>query len=228
MYVIYINDRPLTLLSKEEHFTRVRAQKENKGDSSVGPGSFNDADTHLVANYSGKPRTLLHYVDMLEKGSPKVLSVDIIGNDLDQLWTDFREKHKWVAAAGGIVRNRKLDKTLFIFRRGSWDLPKGKIDDGEDEPTAALREVKEETGVVNLILGDQLPTTYHTYHNRKGKRVLKPTYWFSMKTDQEELVPEIQEDIEQAEWLYINDVLKGTAPLYRSLRHLLEGLEENN
>ena len=218
MYVIYINERPLTLLSKDEQLTRARALLEKQEDQKL---QINHANTHLTANYSGKPRTLLQYADMLEKGSPKVLSVDILCENLDELWKDFRGKYKWLPAAGGVVYNDALAKTLFIYRRGFWDLPKGKIDDGEDSPTAALREVEEETGVTELILGEQLPTTYHTYRNRKGKRVLKPTYWFRMETNQKELMPQSEEDIERAEWRAMKAVLDAPEPLYRSLRHLL-------
>ncbi len=210
MYVIYINDRPLTLLSKTEHGTRVRAPK-----SPVAP-------THLTAVYTGKPRTLLHYADMLEKGSPKVTSVDMVAENLEQLWSDFRSHYRWLPAAGGVVRQRDLGKELFIFRRGSWDLPKGKIDPGEDAPAAALREVEEETGISDLTLGEPLPTTFHTYRNRKEKRVLKPTYWFRMETGQTELIPQAEEDIELAEWRNIAEVLSADAPLYESLRSLLE------
>ena len=205
MYVIYINDRPLTLRS---------ATSPRTG----GPAPA----THLVANYIGKPRTLLNYADMLEKGSPKVLSVDIVSNDLKQLWADFRSKYKWLPAAGGLVTNRTNQKQLFIFRRGSWDLPKGKIDPGEDAPTAALREVEEETGVTDLTLGEQLTTTYHTYRNRKDKRVLKPTYWFRMTTGDVTLVPQTEEDIERAVWSTTPEVLSSGEPLYASLRALLE------
>jgi 8-oxo-dGTP pyrophosphatase MutT (NUDIX family) len=209
MYVIYINDRPLALLSKTEHRTGALAPDILK------------SETHLTAMYSKKPRTLLNYADMLEKGSPKVTSVAIVAEDLDGLWKDFRSHYRWLPAAGGVVLNRELNKHLFIFRRDFWDLPKGKIDKGEDEPTAALREVEEETGISDLTLGEALPTTYHTYRNRKEKRVLKPTYWFEMETSQSELVPQVEEDIEIATWRSIEEVVTGTDPIYQSLRFLL-------
>ena len=210
MYVIYINERPLTLLSEEEHRTRVRAH------NNINP------KTHLVARYIGKPRTLLNYADMLEKGSPKVTSVDIVSEDLDSLWEAFKSHYRWVPAAGGIVSpTGNTDQILFIFRRGYWDLPKGKIDKGEDAPTAALREVMEETGVQDLILGKSLPTTYHTYRNRKEKRVLKPTFWFRMSTAQMVLTPQKEEDIELAEWRTIDEILAEDAPFYRSLHWLV-------
>lgn len=209
MYVIYVNERPLILRSSTSLRTCGRAPE------------IMDSPTHLTANYSGKPRTLLNYADMLEKGSPKVTSVDIVAEDLEQLWSDFRSKYKWVPAAGGLVRNTILDKHLFIFRRGVWDLPKGKIDDGEDAPAAAIREVEEETGVQRLKLGKQLQTTFHTYRNRKQKRVLKPTYWFAMETALEELTPEAEEGIEQAVWRSVDEMLLDEIELYNSLRNFL-------
>lgn len=214
MYVIYINDRPLTLLSSNAPGTGDRARK------------MAEVPTHLTAHYIGKPRTLLNYADMLEKGSPKVTAVDIVSNDLDQLWKDFTSHYKWLPAAGGLVKHANREEYLFIFRRGFWDLPKGKIDAGEDEPTAALREVMEETGVTDLALGEPLPTTYHTYRNRKERRVLKPTYWFRMASGQEDLTPEEEEDIEQAAWRPIAEILQDDQPIYGSLRALLREVEK--
>ena len=54
--------------------------------------------------------------------------------------------------AGGLVIN-KDSKVLFIYRKNKWDLPKGKLDEGENLEEAAIREVVEETGLdINLSL----------------------------------------------------------------------------
>ncbi len=210
MYEIYVNDRPLTLLSQEEHRTCGSAL------------DIPDPATHLLAQYTGKPRTILQYADMLEKASPKVSSVALVAADVEQLWADLQTHFRWVPAAGGLVRQADTDRHLFIFRRGSWDLPKGKIDPGETPLQAALREVAEETGLRELTLGEALPTTYHTYRTGKEKRILKPTYWFRMSSTETALTPQAEEDIEQAEWRSIAEVLADSGRLYASLRRLLE------
>ena len=207
MYVIYINDRPLHLRATDEspHF------------------ADSPPATHLVARYTGKRKSLLNYADTLEKGSQKVTSVELVSDDVEALWTDFRSHYKWVEAAGGVVTNTENERQLFIFRRGYWDLPKGKIDDGEDRSTAALREVEEETGLQQITLGEQLPTTYHTYRGKKN-RILKPTYWYRMATTQQGLTPETEEDIQRAEWHTITDIMESGQPIYASLRALLQSL----
>ena len=51
-----------------------------------------------------------------------------------------------VKAGGGLVINKE-GKLLFIFRKGIWDLPKGKMDFGETLEETAVRETSEETGI---------------------------------------------------------------------------------
>ena len=50
-----------------------------------------------------------------------------------------------IQAAGGLVVNEK-GEVLFMFRRGKWDLPKGKLDPGETLEACALREVEGRNG----------------------------------------------------------------------------------
>ena len=69
---------------------------------------------------------------------------------------------KKIIAAGGLVLNEK-NELLMIFRRNKWDLPKGKLDEGESIEACALREVKEETGLQKLKLEKFIDITFHDY-----------------------------------------------------------------
>lgn len=120
--------------------------------------------------------------------------------NLEELKKAFFKKFVLVQAAGGLVRNEK-DEVLMIFRRGKWDLPKGKLDKGETLEECAVREVEEETGLKNIQLTGPLLVTHHTYH--EGTRfILKESHWFSMETKSDQaLVPQAEEDIYEIKWV---------------------------
>jgi len=107
-----------------------------------------------------------------------------------------------ITAAGGLVQNNE-GAFLLIFRRGFWDLPKGKLDVGESIPDCAVREVREETGLQSLELGPFICTTTHPYFDIwLNKDVVKHTHWFSMLSLANDiLVPQTEEDIEKIEWV---------------------------
>lgn len=87
-----------------------------------------------------------------------------------------------------------------IKRKGYWDLPKGKIEKGENDEEGALREVEEETGLVGMIILNHLVDTFHTYEIKK-EVVLKRSTWFLMKCEgRPELTPQTEEEIELVEW----------------------------
>ena len=82
-----------------------------------------------------------------------------------------------IEAAGGVIVDLDKGKPryLLIHRPAydDWTLPKGKIEPGERASDAALREVKEETGLNCEILCKLSPTKYMT-PNKNLKRV---RYW---------------------------------------------------
>lgn len=103
-------------------------------------------------------------------------------------------------AAGGLVTNKTGD-ILLMFRRGHWDLPKGKLDPGETIAECALREVKEETALSNITIEKKLTETWHVYP-LENKNILKQTHWYQMAfTGSELTVPQIEEDITDIQWI---------------------------
>ena len=206
MLKIYINETPLLLMDEKEGRTRIL-------DST--------SDRQMTARYLKKSKTLLQYVDMLEKGGNKHLdSVGIYSDDFSRLVSDFYGLFRLIEAAGGLVQNEKKEN-LFIFRRGWWDLPKGKLDAGETPAQAAIREVQEETGLRQVELGAELVTTFHVYKEGK-KRILKKTYWYEMQTSDIELIPQAEEDIEKAEWISVENFLATPKKVYANILEVLE------
>jgi len=128
-----------------------------------------------------------------------------------------------IIAAGGLVQNRK-GEILLIYRRGFWDLPKGKLDAGENIPDCAVREVQEETGIQTLELGPFICTTTHTYFDKwLNKDVEKQTHWYAMLSlANETLVPQTEEDIENIEWVPLERLPQYLHQTYPTIRSVLD------
>jgi len=137
---------------------------------------------------------------------------------------DIKKYFDIIEAAGGVVRNENGD-VLFIYRRGVWDLPKGKIEEGETAEQTALREVKEECGVEELSNEKFLEKTYHLF-KEGGRRKMKITHWFLMEAPSaSDLRPQSLEGIEQVRWISPGDEdFKNTARVYESIRLILSKL----
>jgi 8-oxo-dGTP pyrophosphatase MutT (NUDIX family) len=70
-----------------------------------------------------------------------------------------------------------------------WDFPKGHLEEKETAKEAAIREVKEETGIgiENLILIDGFKKEIKYYFKKDNKLVFKIVYYFLAKTLKEEV-----------------------------------------
>lgn len=133
--------------------------------------------------------------------------------------------YRIIQAGGGLVYNSE-GQILMIFRRGKWDLPKGKLDEGETIQECSLREVSEETGIGALTLGHKICETWHIY-NEKSKNLVKHTTWFKMtSTDTNELVPQAEEDISEVLWVSRHDLAPYVTNTYHAIKDVLarEGL----
>lgn len=160
---------------------------------------------------------LLHFFQNLTSTN----ALYIIASNTDSIFASLSELFKVVDAAGGLVQNSR-GEYLLINRRGIWDLPKGKKDNGEKPNETALREVAEECGISKIELGNLITNTYHTYAEN-NKTILKITSWFNMKyTGNGELKPQISEDITEARWVpkeqlpnYLNNTYPSIIDVFR-------------
>jgi len=110
-----------------------------------------------------------------------------------------------VKAAGGLVYRGLKGKIqiLLIYRNGAWDLPKGKLEEGESIPGCAVREVMEEVGSSSEpVIKANLGTTGHTYI-QDNVEIEKETFWFVMnfREDMIDFEPQVAEGISKVEWV---------------------------
>lgn len=204
MYKIYINDLPITLTEAQSY-----------------PSLYPATDTmefHYETNAD-----LLAIINYAEQ-YPMAREIVIWNETLNTLKTDFFGNFKYIEAGGGVVFNAK-NEILLIKRHNIWDLPKGKLKINEPKSKGALREVEEETAVQNLEIikpialpGLQQTCTYHNYASNR-LRILKATFWFTMKTDFDgSLIPQTEEGIQEAKWFNINEVMPQLRNSYRTIQ----------
>lgn len=196
MYKIFINEKKLTI-----NITATDAEKNLP---------YEDSNTIEIA------------MDLLENTSCK--SVNIYEENADEIWDYFSDYFTNIEAAGGIVKNNNGD-ILFIYRLGRWDLPKGKLKPNETINHAAIREVKEETGIQNLTLLSFIDTTYHIYRDKNNIPILKTTFWYLMKHDalSTTLTPQTEEGITKAEWKNKQNIISEVFPnTFKNIQLILE------
>ena len=140
----------------------------------------------------------------------------IIENERD--FSALMQEYTYIRAAGGIVRNAE-GQILMIFRRGVWDFPKVKVESGEANEEAAVREVLEETGVEARITNPVPFSVFHTY-DTYGPKMLKETLWYKMEAVTGEVKPQTEEQIEQVVWVEPAEVCKNLENSYAALKEI--------
>ena len=199
---IYFNDKPLFLCDAIDWEIQTFAHH----DDAV---FIDELNIHTI-------KAMIH-----EMQQPKVHAGIFFHKNIDELKKKFFAKFILVPAAGGVVKNEKKE-ILMIYRKGKWDLPKGKLDKKETPEECAVREVKEETGLKNLKLLSLLTVTYHTY--QEGTRLmLKESHWFLMKSKSNQLLlPQVEEGIDIARWANKEEIPVYLLNSYASVADILQ------
>ena len=198
---------------------------------------FDEKPVYLCDELNKELKDILHHPDTIfidELSGPAIKSliheinkhsfhtgVFLHGN-LDDLKNAFFKHFTQITAAGGIVQNDK-GELLFIYRLNKWDLPKGKVEPGEDLQTCAVREVEEETGVTGLTITRKAGETYHSY-NAFGKHFIKTSHWYGMNcASTQNIIPQTEEDITEVKWVNIKNISAQLDNTYPSIKDILAG-----
>lgn len=178
--------------------------------------------TDTVVNYLGKTDMVLEY-ERFKANDVSEQLIFVAKNKFQEACISFRSMFREIKAAGGVVINNEKNM-LCIFRFGVWDLPKGKLKKNEIPTIGAQREVTEETGLSELNIVKPLPSTFHIYNDRKGRTILKETYWFEMQYKGDETpVPQTEECISSVRWFGPNELNVVLEKTYASLKGLIAG-----
>ncbi len=149
----------------------------------------------------------------------RVSMITVVTDSKKKIIEYIKSKYKLIEAGGGIVE--KNGEFLMIYRKGLWDIPKGKMEMGETPKKCAKREVEEET-YVKVKVGEKIGAIWHTYTNRKN-RILKKTHWYAMTCmDDREMKPQMTENITKVQWMNMQEMQEALADSYRSLRFLVQ------
>lgn len=214
---IFINDIPVILTSTSH--LKVLSSYDMVIDGAkekINPKTL--LDDVLVLNAS--PESVDHLLHLMTDKKFKDLdSITFASEKNHELKAFIKSKFKVIEAAGGVVE--KDGKLLLIFRQKKWDLPKGKIDKGENRKSCAVREIEEETGVQVSITG-KICHTWHTYMSNK-RYVLKKTYWYAMRSmNDENMAPQADEGIDEVRWMMLSEIRAALYGSYRSIRVVIQ------
>ena len=198
---IYINNRPLILTNSAQNYVNHH---------SIAAG-------YLMLTGAFARNFRLAQNHLKESRSLGVIIEDI---SMESLIEELNKTFEPIEAAGGVVSNPD-GGVLMIYRRGKWDLPKGKRDDGEGIEACAEREVIEETGLPKLTMGQKICETYHVYA-QNGVELLKTTHWYQMHTKKAyELTPQKEENILEARWVAEKKIGNYMPQSYDAIKEIL-------
>lgn len=198
---IYINNKPLILTNMAEQYINNHP---------------------IAAGYLFLTGAFHRNITLAQKHLSSMTSLGAVIEDIsaDALQKLVRDSFTMIDAAGGVVSNENGD-VLMIYRRGKWDLPKGKRDEGETVEECAVREVSEETGLEAVKIKQEIAQTYHIYAQGKGD-ILKHTFWYDMSArGSDTLKPQAAENILEARWIPVHKLNLYMHQTYEAIKEVL-------
>jgi len=155
---------------------------------------------------------------------PEIIALPVIAGSADYLgWlraqvaADSKAKDDKLrtvkeVSAGGVIYRRNADAfdTALIYVRNRWGLPKGHVEEGERVEEAALREVREETGLEGKLIR-KLGDIRYSYRDKNKKNepihIYKRVHFFLLRYVKGD-VRDHDHEADDARWFPIEEAIK--------------------
>jgi bis(5'-nucleosidyl)-tetraphosphatase len=127
-------------------------------------------------------------------------------------------------SAGAVVFRRASGSPRYLLLRypaGHWDLPKGNIEKGEEPVQTMVREVREETGIVDLRVIPGFRRKIEYFYRREGRKVHKTVVFFLAETSTEKVT--ISFEHKDFGWFEFEEAMKTVT--YPNARRLIREAE---
>lgn len=129
-------------------------------------------------------------------------------------------------SAGGVVYRLENGAPLFLLIRDSyanWGFPKGHLEPGERAEDAAIREVREETGLTDCVVRGTIDTI-DWYFRFRGRLIHKVCHFYLMETGERDTAPQRAEGITACQWIAYGDAASVIS--YANARQVLRRASE--
>jgi bis(5'-nucleosidyl)-tetraphosphatase len=106
------------------------------------------------------------------------------------------------------IMQDKLHRLYLVLhsKKGHWDLPKGKLEAGESNLEAAIRELKEETGLMAQIIPGFEQSIEYMFKDTSNQLIEKHVTFFLGKVTQEKVI--LSDEHLYYKWLPLEDAIK--------------------
>ncbi len=136
---------------------------------------------------------------------------------------------KQTSSGGVIFRNSRkgIEVALIAVKNKTvWCLPKGAIDKNEDFQTAAVREVREETGLSGEVIDEIGKISYWYFSKDENVKFNKTVYFYLMEYKSGN-TDEHDQEVDDAQWFLIDEAInkltyKGEKEILQKARQMIE------
>lgn len=126
------------------------------------------------------------------------------GEDIDEVFENWKKYKYSVPVYGAILLNQNLDKCVLVqpfMSRTSWGFPKGKVNKDESAFDCARREVLEETGFDMTDFADPAEYLEHTFQDHQVRLYIVPGV-----PEKTIFQPQTRGEIKNIEWFFVSNL----------------------